>query len=163
MSAITDKRNEIIWKTYHAGGKSQQKIADEFGLSQSRVYNIIKKMDEKYGCHQISDFPSLDDRLKIGWKHLDEGLTENQLKPMSVKGIVNNLMRAVQGTEWAGSPEKFLQWLVLQTKDSLCRIRGIGPQKAEVILTIQQDILNSDEPRKELLKGCKWVYKGQKM
>ena len=158
---ITAKRNEIIWKTYHAGEKSQQKIANEFGLSQSRVYNIIKKMDEKYGCHQISDFPSLDDRLKVGWKHLEEGLTENQLKPMSVKGMINNLMRAVQGTEWAKSPEKFLEWLAVQTKDSLCRIRGIGPQKAGVILMIQHDILHSDETRKALLKDCKWVYKGQ--
>lgn len=158
---ITAKRNEIIWKKWQEGKKSQAEIALEYGLCQQRVSAIIEKMSEKHRAYQISDFPSLDERLKVGWKHLEDGLTNDQIKSLSVKGLVNNLMRATQNTEWEESPEKFLKWLDFQTEESLCEIRGIGPNKARMILTIQNDIRGSEETRKALLSGCKWVCKAQ--
>jgi len=143
---------------YYLQGKTQQDMADDFGVSLSTVRRHIKLLREEWKERALYDFSiakseelaKVDEIERIAWDQFHKSLAGKEVATTMDNGttVTEMMSRTTTGTSDIKWLDK-IQWCV----DQRCKILGLhAPKQAVINQTIREEKNLEEMSTEELLK-----------
>ena len=143
------KRDRDILRRYENGEKGTD-LAKEYGLTDQRVYDIIKKQKSRVDflnqIDHLDDISSVEQRMKIYFL--------NKYEDTDAEKHIYTIVSELTNHHYApDDPDKFIGWLLYLDETDRWMFRNIGKRKWDILEEIQEEMRNPSVAKK-LTDGC---------